>query len=74
MMVWIHGGSFETGSGSMDVYNGGQLAAEGVVVVTINYRLGPLGFPVSPGSLGAGGERRVGQLRSHGPDSGAPSG
>ena len=44
VMVWIHGGSFETGSGSMAVYDGHDLAALGVVVVTINYRVGPLGF------------------------------
>lgn len=44
VMVWIHGGSFETGSGSMAVYDGTNLALRGVVVVTINYRLGPLGF------------------------------
>jgi para-nitrobenzyl esterase len=48
VMVWIHGGSFETGSGAMEVYNGRYLAAEGVVVVTINYRLGPLGFLSHP--------------------------
>jgi para-nitrobenzyl esterase len=48
VMVWIHGGSFETGSGSMDVYNGRYLATGGVVVVTINYRLGPLGFLSHP--------------------------
>jgi para-nitrobenzyl esterase len=48
VMVWIHGGSFETGSGSMQIYDGGNLAAKGVVVVTINYRLGPLGFLSHP--------------------------
>ena len=48
VMVWIHGGSFETGSGSMEVYGGQNLAAKGVVVVTINYRLGPLGFLAHP--------------------------
>ncbi|MEK3785756.1 carboxylesterase/lipase family protein [Paenibacillus sp. FSL K6-1230] len=45
VMVWIHGGSFVTGSGSMSLYDGRTLAQQGdVVVVTINYRLGPLGF------------------------------
>ena len=48
VMVWIHGGSFETGSGSMGIYHGRYLAARGVVVVTINYRLGPLGFLAHP--------------------------
>jgi para-nitrobenzyl esterase len=48
VMVWIHGGSFETGSGSMEVYGGQNLAAKGMVVVTINYRLGPLGFLAHP--------------------------
>ena len=41
VMVYIHGGSFEVGSGS--VYDGTVLALHGVVVVTINYRLGALG-------------------------------
>jgi para-nitrobenzyl esterase len=48
VMVWIHGGSFETGAGSMSVYDGTNLAGHGVVVVTINYRLGPLGFLALP--------------------------
>lgn len=48
VMVWIHGGSFVSGSGSMGLYDGRYLAARGVVVVTINYRLGPLGFLVHP--------------------------
>jgi para-nitrobenzyl esterase len=45
VMVWIHGGGFTSGSGSVFLYRGGQLARNGdVVVVTINYRLGALGF------------------------------
>ena len=45
VMVWIHGGAFVTGAGSVGSYNGKFLAARGdVVVVTINYRLGALGF------------------------------
>lgn len=48
VMVWIHGGAFNFGSGSQPEYNGKNLARKGVVVVTINYRLGPLGFLVHP--------------------------
>lgn len=48
VMVWIHGGGFTTGAGSLPIYNGENLAASGVVVVTINYRLGPLGFLAHP--------------------------
>ena len=45
VMVWIHGGAFTIGSGSEDYYNGANLATRGdVVIVTINYRLGALGF------------------------------
>ena len=45
VLVWIHGGGFTTGSGSMPWYHGGELASRGdVVVVTINYRLGVFGF------------------------------
>ena len=45
VMVWIHGGAFTIGSGSEDYYNGANLASRGdVVIVTINYRLGALGF------------------------------
>jgi para-nitrobenzyl esterase len=45
VMVWIHGGAFIMGSGSTTLYKGARLAARGdVVVVTINYRLGALGF------------------------------
>ncbi|MFP6809148.1 MAG: carboxylesterase/lipase family protein [Pseudomonadales bacterium] len=45
VMFWIHGGGFTIGSGSGGLYDGSFLAQEGdVVVVTINYRMGALGF------------------------------
>ena len=45
VMVWIHGGAFTIGSGAQSLYDGERLAKRGdVVVVTINYRLGALGF------------------------------
>ena len=44
VLVWIHGGAYLNGSGSLQWYDGSHLAARGAVVVTINYRLGALGF------------------------------
>jgi para-nitrobenzyl esterase len=45
VLVWIHGGSFLNGSGSMSWFDGSVLAARGdVVVVTVNYRLGVFGY------------------------------
>ena len=45
VMVWIHGGAFSIGAGSQALYDGSVLARRGdVVLVTVNYRLGPLGF------------------------------
>lgn len=45
VMVWIHGGAFVMGAGSQLIYHGARLARRGdVVLVTINYRLGALGF------------------------------
>lgn len=44
VMVWIHGGSFKNGSARIGLYDGARLAREGVVIVSINYRLGEFGF------------------------------
>jgi para-nitrobenzyl esterase len=50
VLVWIHGGAFASGAGSLPWYSGERLAANGdVVVVSINYRLGALGFLCLPG-------------------------
>uniref|UniRef100_A0A5K3FC41 COesterase domain-containing protein n=1 Tax=Mesocestoides corti TaxID=53468 RepID=A0A5K3FC41_MESCO len=58
VMVWIHGGNLVSGSASLEMYNGAILASEmDVIVVSIQYRLGPLGFlclgtPGIPGNQG----------------------
>ncbi|MFD0889673.1 carboxylesterase/lipase family protein, partial [Streptosporangium algeriense] len=55
VMVWIHGGAFLNGSGGDVLYDGSRLAAgHDVVVVTVNYRVGVLGFLHLAGVLGAG--------------------
>ena len=57
--VWLHGGGFTTGSGSMSIYDGSHLARRGdVVVVTLNYRLGALGYL----ALSAAAEEEGGSL------------
>lgn len=48
VMVWIHGGALTRGSGSRPTYDGTAFAKKGVVLVTINYRLGPLGYLAHP--------------------------
>jgi len=48
VMVWIHGGGFVNGSGTAALYDGSALARQGVVVVTLNYRLGRFGFFAHP--------------------------
>ena len=48
VMVWIYGGGFTGGSGSVPGYDGDALSQKGVVVVTFNYRLGPFGFLAHP--------------------------
>jgi para-nitrobenzyl esterase len=70
VMVWVHGGGFATGSGGESLYNARALSeATGTVVVTLNYRLGALGFlhhdalagegasPPSSGNLGLEDQR-----------------
>jgi para-nitrobenzyl esterase len=54
VMVWLHGGGFAIGHAGASLYRGGRLAAAaGVVVVTVNYRLGSLGWLAHP-DLGGG--------------------
>ncbi len=48
VMVFFHGGAFTSGAGSLSLYAGGDLVREGVVLVTVNYRLGALGFLAHP--------------------------
>lgn len=63
VMVWIHGGAFVIGSGAQDIYEGTSLASRGdVVVVTVNYRLGALGFLHAPELGACGNEGLLDQL------------
>ena len=48
VIVWIYGGGYINGSAAMPLYWGDRLAQKGVIVVTIAYRLGPLGFLALP--------------------------
>jgi para-nitrobenzyl esterase len=48
VLVWIHGGALATGSSKESIYDGARLAAHGIVVVSINYRLGVLGYLALP--------------------------
>jgi len=58
VFFWIHGGALSGGSGGEPLYDGAKLAERGIVVVTINYRLGPLGFLVHP-ALSAESRRNI---------------
>jgi para-nitrobenzyl esterase len=49
VMVWIYGGAYRFGSSGMTGYDGGPLAAQGVVVVTFNHRVGVEGYAYLPG-------------------------
>jgi para-nitrobenzyl esterase len=48
VLFWIHGGGFVVGSGAEPRYDGGRLAAKGIVVVAVNHRLNALGFLAHP--------------------------
>lgn len=48
VIVWIHGGALTRGSASIDLYDGANLARQGAVVVSLNYRLGVFGFLAHP--------------------------
>lgn len=57
VMVWIHGGGFSSGSGGSKKYGPDFLVSEGIILVTMNYRLGIFGFlnkgiPDAPGNVG----------------------
>ena len=48
VLVWLYGGGFTSGSNAVPLYDGSALAARGIVVVTVNYRVGPYGFLAHP--------------------------
>lgn len=56
VMFWIHGGAFKGGGGNFPITGAGYLVKEDVMVITINYRVGPLGFlavnEMAPGNAG----------------------
>ena len=58
VMVWIHGGGYVVGSGARPQFDGENLARRGVVIVTLNYRLGALGFLAHP-ALSLESDRRA---------------
>ena len=55
VMLWIHGGSNSLGAGSLGAYDGSAFVRDGVIVVSINYRLGLLGFFAHPALTKAAG-------------------
>lgn len=66
VFVFIHGGAFQGGSGSVAIYNGAALARRGMVVITINYRVGVFGFFAHPGLAAEAAKGTRAQDRSEG--------
>ena len=65
VMVWIHGGGFVNGSGSAELYDGSEFAKRGVVLVSINYRLGRFGsfaHPLLTAEAGGGAVANYGMM------------
>ena len=58
VMVWIHGGASIVGAGSLPFYDGASFARDGVILVSINYRLGHLGTFIHPALLAEAGPER----------------
>ncbi len=60
VLVFIHGGGFGGGAGSLPVYDGAKLAANGAIVITINYRVGVFGFLAHPALTAESGTKSSG--------------
>ena len=65
VMVWFHLGAFQFGGTSVPLYDGEQLARAGVVVVTVNHRLGRLGFLAHPELSAESADRSSGNYGIH---------
>jgi para-nitrobenzyl esterase len=59
VMIWIHGGSFVAGSAGDPLFDGSKLAQAGVVVITLNYRLGAFGWLAHPALAGGSSNSRI---------------
>src|SRR5450432_874425 len=62
VLVWVHGGSFMNGSGSVAEYDGSAFARDGIVCVTINYRLAAEGFLFTGEAPDINGDANLGLL------------
>ncbi|MCA4132492.1 carboxylesterase family protein [Arthrobacter sp. M4] len=52
VLFFIHGGAWMSGGGSMEWYDGAAMARQGIVVVTVNYRIGPVAHLADPSAAG----------------------